>query len=97
MKWLKIVLPILIYLSVRVPVAMAATFQMQTGYYVGDGVDSRAITGIGFQPQLVLIKDDTGNGADGVIWKSSAMSSEVSSKLGEADADLATDSIQSRW
>jgi hypothetical protein len=75
--------------------ASDATFQMQTGYYIGDGVDSRAISGIGFQPELILIKDDTGNGDDGVIWKSSAMSGEISAKLGDSEADLATDAIQS--
>lgn len=75
--------------------ASDATFQMQTGYYVGDGADNRAITGVGFQPQLLLIKDDTGNGTDGAIWKSSVMSSEVSAKLGDPEADLTTDAIQS--
>jgi len=46
---------------------------MQTGYYVGDGADNRAITGVGFQPQLIIIKDDTGNGSLGALWKSSSM------------------------
>jgi hypothetical protein len=70
-------------------------FQMQTGYYIGDGADNRAITGVGFQPQAIFIKDDTGNGVDGVIWKSSSMTGEISTRLGEAGADLATDAIQS--
>lgn len=75
--------------------ASDATFQMQTGYYVGDGVDNRAITGVGFQPELVLIKDDTGNGVDGVIWKSSSMSGETSALWAEAQSDIASDAIQS--
>jgi len=75
--------------------ASDATFQMQTGYYIGDGTDSRAITGIGFQPELLLIKDDTANGTDGIIWKSSTMTGEISALLGDAEADLATNAIQS--
>jgi hypothetical protein len=71
------------------------SFQMQTGYYIGDGNDNRAITSIGFQPEMVLIKDDTGNGVDGVIWKTTAMSGETSALLGEAQADISTDAIQS--
>ena len=75
--------------------ASDATFQMQTGYYIGTGTDNLAITGVGFQPQLVLIKDDTGNGVDGVNWKSSSMSSEINSTLADSDADTTTDAIQS--
>lgn len=79
----------------KVEKAEAATFQMQTGYYIGSGTDNRAITGIGFQPNLVLIKDATANGTDGVNFKTSAMSGEVSSVLSDADADTATNAIQS--
>jgi hypothetical protein len=79
----------------KVETAQAATFSMQTGYYIGDGLDNRAITGIGFQPDLVLIKDATANGTDGVDFKTSAMSGEVSSVLSDADADTATNAIQS--
>lgn len=75
--------------------ASAATFQMQTGYYVGDGADNRAITGIGFTPQLIIIKDDTGNGSLGAVWKSSSMSGETTALLADATADITTDAIQS--
>lgn len=71
------------------------SFQMQTGYYVGDGADNHAITGLGFQPDLVFIKDDTTNGSDGINWKSSAMSGEVSAVLADSDGDTASDAIQS--
>ena len=73
----------------------AATFQMQTGYYVGDGADNRAITGVGFQPQLIIIKDDTGNGSLGALWKSSSMSGETTAHTADANADIASDAIQS--
>jgi hypothetical protein len=72
-----------------------ATFTMMTGYYIGTGVDSRAITGLGFSPDLVIIKDSSTNGADGILWKSTSMSSEVTAKMGDAEADIATDVIQS--
>ncbi len=83
------------FLFPAVRTVRAATFQMQTGYYQGDGADNRTITGVGFQPELILIKDDTSNGSFGVVWKSSAMSGETSSLLGEATADIASDAIQS--
>ncbi len=75
-------------------IASDATFSMQTGYYVGDGTDNRAITGVGFQPQFILIKGDAA-GTVGIVWKSSAMSGETSALLGTATADIATDAIQS--
>ena len=55
--------------------AEAATFSMQTGYYVGTGA-SLSITGIGFQPQLVIIKADTTAGG-GAVWKSSSMAANT--------------------
>ncbi len=59
-------------------------FSIRTGYYLGTGV-SRSISGLGFQPELVLIKSDTAAGQ--LVWKSSAMASNVSSYLGVATAD----------
>jgi hypothetical protein len=56
--------------------AKAATFQMQVGYYVGTGA-TLSISGLGFQPQLVIIKADNTDGT-GPIWKSSAMPSSNS-------------------
>lgn len=52
----------------------AATFQMQTGYYIGTG-SNLSITGLGFQPDIVIVKADTNAGV-GAVWKSSAMSSD---------------------
>ena len=74
--------------------AKAATFSMQTGMYLGNGTDDRAFTNIGFQPDLVMIKGYTTFG-DYVLWRSSAMSSEETAKLGEAEADLTSNAIQS--
>lgn len=75
--------------------AADATFSMMTGYYVGTGTDNRAITGLGFSPDLVMIKDASANGSDGILWKSTSMSGEVTAKLGDSEADISTNVIQS--
>ena len=33
--------------------------EFDVGIYTGDAVDNRSITGVGFQPEYVIIKDDT--------------------------------------
>ena len=40
--------------------------QIATGTYTGDGVDDRAITGVGFQPDVVMIRGDLDSGTTGV-------------------------------
>jgi len=35
--------------------------QMVTGTYTGDGADNRAITEVGFQPDVVIVKGDAKN------------------------------------
>ncbi|MEK7572063.1 MAG: hypothetical protein AAB553_07365 [Patescibacteria group bacterium] len=74
--------------------AHAATFSIQSGYYIGNATDNRAITGLGFSPDLVLLKDNTTAGNDGVLWRSSPMTGERTVKF-EAEADLTTNAIQS--
>jgi hypothetical protein len=49
----------------------AANFTMQTGYYVGTGVAGLAITGVGFQPDFIMIKSTTAAGA--AVFKTSTM------------------------
>lgn len=49
----------------------AADFSIQTGYYVGDGA-SLSVTGLGFKPELVIIKPDTTAGA-GAVFKTRVM------------------------
>src|SRR3972149_3655857 len=41
--------------------------QSAQGTYTGDGIDDRDITGVGFQPDLVIIK----GGSNSAIWRSS--------------------------
>ena len=71
-------------------VAHAADFVIQTGSYVGDGIDNRAITGLGFQPDLVLLKDDTNAGNAGILLKTSTMTGEQTLALAETDAGTTT-------
>lgn len=63
----------------------ANDFSIKTGYYYGNGSSALSITGIGFTPEMVLIKSDSAAGA--LIWKSSAMPAAVTSYLGVATAD----------
>lgn len=49
----------------------AAAFTMQTGYYVGTGQAGLAISGLGFQPDFVMIKSTTAAGV--AVFKTSAM------------------------
>ncbi len=62
-----------------------STYRMQTGYFVGNG-GSKDITGLGFTPDLVIVKADT-NAGTGATWKSSAMPQQVTAHLGSATAD----------
>ena len=63
--------------GVPAPVAPSGEFQMNSGYYVGSGV-ARSITGMGFQPDLVIIKSD---GSAAPVWRSSTMSGDSTAWL----------------
>jgi archaellum component FlaC len=62
----------------------ASGFFMQTGYYLGTGA-TLSISGLGFSPQVVIIKSDTAAGV--AIFKSSAMPSGEYTYWGAANAD----------
>lgn len=66
----------------------AANFQMRTGYYVGTGAAGNAITNIGFQPQLVIIKSDAGSGE--AAFKTSVMAANATAFLGGSADNTAT-------
>ena len=61
----------------------AALGQMATGYYVGDGVDNRNITGVGFQPDVVIVKADFVRVA---VLRVSSMSGDLSKDMSGAVA-----------
>jgi uncharacterized repeat protein (TIGR01451 family) len=73
--------------SVRSPRPM----QLTTGSYVGDGVDGRAITGLGFEPDFVIVKSA---GANEAVCRTSTMSGDVSKHLG-SQSILSGNRIQS--
>lgn len=65
--------------------------RLATGSYTGDAVDNRAITGIGFTPEIVIVK---GNNAQVAVLRSSTMTGDASKPLGGATA-LTANLIQS--
>ena len=84
-----IVLLVFLFSSHLARQSHAANFSMQTGYYVGTGA-SKAITGVGFQPQFVLIKSDTAAGA--AAFKTSSMPA-ANMAVGTAAADSTTSQL----
>jgi hypothetical protein len=65
--------------------------RLVTGSYVGDGADDRQIAGLGFQPDLVLVRS---NGANPVILRTSAVAGDASKVLSEVTV-LQPDLVQS--
>src|SRR3990172_1128821 len=76
---------------------VSAQAQMATGSYVGNGTAGRAITGLGFQPDIVIIKVDYADAIDdlsaGVI-RTSTMIGDISKPIKGAQAP-ASNLIQS--
>jgi len=66
--------------------------QIITGTYLGDGLDNRAITGVGFQPDVVIIK---GNDTQQAVCRTSTMTGDNSKSMGSPGLPLAADQIQS--
>jgi hypothetical protein len=64
--------------------------EVLSGTYVGNGIDNRAITGLGFAPDLVLLKGDT---AQNAVIRSYTVSGDLAKDL--IDGTLAGDRIQS--
>ena len=63
---------------------------VQVSTYTGNGADSRAITGVGFEPSLVIIKGDTTQKA---VWRTTSMSGDNATTF--ASEPLASNYIQS--
>ncbi len=59
--------------------ANAANFSMQTGYYMGNGA-TQTISGVGFQPQLLIIKAESVTSA--AVFKTSAMPANTTAYFG---------------
>lgn len=67
--------------------------QVKAGTYTGNGVDDRAITGVGFTPLAVFVKDASG-ASDGGAMKFGQPSTDEAHSIGENSVFL-TDAIQS--
>ena len=63
--------------------------RIKVGTYAGDGNDSRSISGVGFEPDFVLIK----GGAQHSVWRTKKMIGDQTAYNSNASANLA-DSIQ---
>ena len=77
-------------------IAFASHADIKVGSYVGDDLDNRSISGIGFLPDLVWIKTEGGSAA---VWRSSEMSGDSSALFdkgfAEEDLDNLTQSLES--
>jgi hypothetical protein len=78
-------------LLVLVLLSLPALGQVATGRYQGDGRDSRVITGVGFQPDVVLVK---GAHPQSAVARTATMVGDVSLELGLSNG-LVADRIQS--
>ena len=60
--------------------------RVASGSYAGNGSDNRNITGVGFQPDVVIIKGDTSGILPGrvAVIRTSTMAADRSKQLGEA-------------
>ncbi|NIM20224.1 MAG: DUF11 domain-containing protein [Candidatus Latescibacteria bacterium] len=74
-----------------VVVTAGSGMRMNTGSYTGTGIDNTPITGIGFKPDLVIIKGDNN---ESTITRSSSMMGDTSKALG-AGTGLVGNRIQS--
>ncbi len=57
----------------------AQAMQFVTGSYVGNGTAGRSITGVGFQPDAVIIK---GNAAQHAVMRTSTMTGDAAKQMG---------------
>jgi hypothetical protein len=71
--------------------ALATAYRIATGSYTGNGAGSRPIAGLGFQPDLVIIKGDLGATS---VARSATMAGNSAKPLGPADG-LRTNQILS--
>ena len=67
--------------------------QMQVGRYTGDGVNARAITGLGWRPELVIIKSETT--AQWAVVRTADMVGDASALIAWAGGGLAGNLIES--
>lgn len=68
--------------------------EIKIGSYTGDGLDARTITGLGFQPDFVMIKKQGFESGGGVTFRTSTMTGDNSKEVG-ATAGLEANLVES--
>ena len=56
-------------------IAWKASANVTQSSYIGDETDNRSITGVGFQPEMVWVKNDQGNPS---VWRPQSLSGDAS-------------------
>lgn len=69
--------------SVNVSFTINSLF-VKTGFYDGDGTSTKSITGLGFSPEMVIVRGNGTNAGNITIFKTSSMQSGYSMPLGIA-------------
>lgn len=64
---------------------------VKVGTYTGNGADSRSITGVGFQPDVVLIK---GAGSTELVMRTSTMSGDLTDDMGTTSTAFQANRVQ---
>lgn len=62
---------------------VAGAMQMASGSYTGDGAAARAVTGVGFRPDAVIVKGDT---AQLAVMRTATMAGDASKELAKGAA-----------
>jgi len=70
-------------------VKMDTTMSFAQGTYVGDGAASKAITGLGFRPKLVVVKGDTATNGHAMV-RATSMSAAENLTNGTQDQGIAS-------
>lgn len=90
-SWVRFSTAVAIILLINLPAGAMADDFLATGTYIGDGSASQAITGVGFQPDLVIVKSPESKHSH---IRTSSMPAGLSKHLAKAD-ELKTDEIVS--
>ncbi len=69
----------------QIPRVKATNAQIATGSYVGNGI-ARAITGVGFEPNIIIIKSDLADGQ--AVFKTTDMAGDATAFLANADVNF---------
>ncbi len=72
-----------------------AAMRVVSGKYTGTGVDSRSLTGLGFQPDVVIIMSANTGGGNYAVCRTSSMSGDQTKILDSSTSGLSPNLIES--